>query len=119
MNQMAEQRKDQMMKFHWKRLGPCVGLLLGIAFLGCDPGSQVASSRHPPGSSIKCGDDVSLCGEWCVHTATDSMHCGGCYNQCASGAACVDGTCVVESASGGTGAGTSGTSSGTGGGAGG
>lgn len=40
-----------------------------------------------------CGLGKTKCGKACVDTSTDPDHCGGCFEPCDGGDACINGTC--------------------------
>lgn len=59
-------------------------LLVSIAnlFASCEEGGK------------KCPENFTQCGEYCIETQGNFRHCGRCDNACASGEACVEGTCI-------------------------
>lgn len=47
--------------------------------------------------ALECGGATpELCGDSCVDTNTDRVHCGACDNACDPGEICADGSCVVS-----------------------
>ena len=74
----------------------------------CPSGFACASDGHCKSADVACADDELLCrypgldevGVCVATTATaDSVaHCGGCFQRCRGGGACVDGACVEEPA---------------------
>ena len=42
------------------------------------------------------GDGMEMCGDECVNTATNKLHCGGCNNECQGAATCTEGVCTCS-----------------------
>lgn len=76
--------------------------LLGFVVFGlvsaCTDEDPTPGPSDPPDASVPVtctGTGVVLCGDSCVNTSTDSMHCGGCDTACTTGQICESGGCVA------------------------
>lgn len=72
--------------------------LLGVAALAGACGDDTSTSGSGAGGSggggITCQAPLVACGDQCVVTVSDPLHCGACDNACAAGAICLDSACV-------------------------
>ena len=68
----------------------------------CPAPSQGSGQGICKGSSctIRCADDLTLCGDACVALQQDGKHCGACDAPCTDGLVCQDGKCGSECAAG-------------------
>ncbi|MBN2192490.1 MAG: hypothetical protein JW751_06705 [Polyangiaceae bacterium] len=64
-----------------------VWLVIGSTIAGGCSKDRDAGSGGCPGAEVHCGDE-------CVDTRTDTVHCGRCDHPCATDQACEAGTCV-------------------------
>lgn len=85
-------------------------VLLLLLFTACsdDGGSSPTVDGEPDAGETDVGDDACVgdacacetplvtCGERCVDTRNNSLHCGACDNVCGQGIACVAGECVCD-----------------------
>jgi hypothetical protein len=62
---------------------------LGGAGASGTGGSSTGGTGGAPG----CPPGRVLCGDTCVDTQADPLHCASCTNQCATGDVCANGTC--------------------------
>jgi hypothetical protein len=75
-----------------------------VIFLAAACSLSVPSAYTPEDASTDDGQDgdgpgpcpegQTRCGDSCVDTTADPMHCGGCFNACTAGMSCVDSVCV-------------------------
>lgn len=71
-------------------------LLLIVWFVsGCSP-APVPQEPDPIPNPPACDLAQVRCGERCVETQSDPLHCGGCGLACADGDACIAGACVLQ-----------------------
>jgi hypothetical protein len=45
-------------------------------------------------SACQCGEGSMTCGDECINTQFDQLHCGECDNPCPNNGLCRGGTCV-------------------------
>lgn len=62
--------------------------LTGAAFVGC-----IGEEPVLPTSFTECEEPYVLCGNSCVDTRDDPLHCGDCETVCSEDEACHDGVC--------------------------
>ncbi len=70
-------------------------LLLGWFVSGCSP-APVPQAPDPIPNPPACDAGQARCGEGCVQTQSDPLHCGGCGLACADDHACIAGGCVLQ-----------------------
>jgi hypothetical protein len=62
----------------------------------CSDGACIAPAAPPADNCVPQG--LTACAGFCVDTATDAAHCGGCSAACAVGETCVGGVCQAAAA---------------------
>ncbi len=84
-----------------------LALALGAASAGCTALNDFGGftfeedpDAAPPDGGPTCPSGQTSCGGECVDTQTDAEHCGACDTECASGEACMAGSCMPTCAGG-------------------
>ena len=74
-----------------RRVGGLLATLGLSAALGGPPSAPAKKKKKKKPKKCKAG--TVKCGNICVNTKSNALHCGGCGNRCGNNNACVDGKC--------------------------
>lgn len=66
----------------------------GGCLLNTDCGAPTPQCDTASGTCVTCPAGLSQCGDACVDTAHDALHCDGCDSSCGHNQACAGGACV-------------------------
>ncbi|MCA9876878.1 MAG: hypothetical protein KC442_03835 [Thermomicrobiales bacterium] len=92
---MDTNRFDALARQFGSRRSVLGGLATVLAAIAATPGDPAqAKKKKKKHKKKKCKKGALRCGKKCVDAHTDSQNCGGCGVRCASGTACVNGSCV-------------------------